>query len=218
MMLEAAEAEGYEYAMLFSEIEPAFYEALHFEPIPLSESRLEVTRARGAPAVLMRAGHERDVPSIVEMATARARGARFALDRTEDLITFGLTKRRLLSGLGPAGLRQTEFLVTEEGNQAAAYVISTIHQNRWFIEDAGDRDPSGARVGAMLQVMLARTPGRSAPEIAAWLPPGFKPPQVARLDTQPTSEVLMIRPLRDRSLPLPPLKASQVLYWRLDYF
>jgi predicted N-acetyltransferase YhbS len=218
MMLEVAEAEGYEYAMLFSEIEPAFYEAIDFVPVPLLESQLEVTRGRGTPAVLVRAGHDRDLPFIVEMAAARSSGARFALDRSEDLIKFGVTKRRLLSGLGPAGLRETEFLVTEEGHRAVAYVISTIHQGRWFIEEVGDRDLTGARVGAMLQVMLARTPHQPAPEIGAWLPHGFVPPQITRVDKQRTTEVLMIRPLQNRTLPLPPLEASQVVYWRSDYF
>jgi hypothetical protein len=204
--------------MLFSEIEPAFYEAIDFVPVPLLESQLEVTRGRGTPAVLVRAGDDRDLPAIVEMAAARSSGARFALDRSEDLIKFGVRKRRLLSGLGPAGLRETEFLVTEEGHQAVAYVISTIHQGRWFIEEVGDRDPTGARVGAMLQVMLARTPHQPAPEIGAWLPHGFVPPQITRVDKQRTTEVLMIRPLQNRTLPLPPLEASQVVYWRSDYF
>jgi hypothetical protein len=30
--------------------------------------------------------------------------------------------------------------------------------------------------------------------------------------------VLMIRPLKDRTLPLPPLAAEDVVYWRSDYF
>ena len=219
LMLEAAEAEGFEYAMLFSEIDPAFYEALEFVPIPLLESRLDVNRrAGGAPAVLMRAGDDRDLASIVEMSASRVRNARFALDRSEDLVKFGVVKRRLLSGLGPPGLRQTEFLVTEEGHQAVAYVISTVHQGRWFIEEAGDRDPTGARVGAMLQVMLARTPHEPVPQIEAWLPQGFTPPQLTRLESHATTEVLMVRPLKDRTLPLPPLEASQVVYWRSDYF
>ena len=75
MMLEAAEAEGYEYAMLFSEIDPAFYEALEFVPVPLLESRLEVKRQDGAPAVLVRAGDDRDLPAIAEMIGAIARVA-----------------------------------------------------------------------------------------------------------------------------------------------
>jgi len=218
LMLEAGEAEGFEYALLFSEIDPAFYERLDFVPVPLMESQLDVTRQGGAPAMLVRAGDERDLPAIAEMSATRARGARFALDRSEDWIKFGVAKRRLLSGLGPAGLRQVEFLVSEEGHQAVAYIVSTIEGGRWFIEDAGDRDPSGARLGAMLQVMLARTPHLPAPAIRGWLPRGLRPPQVASIATAPTAEVLMIRPLKDRTLPLPPLDAADVAYCRLDYF
>jgi GNAT superfamily N-acetyltransferase len=218
-VLETAEAEGYEFAALFSEIDPAFYEQLDFVPVPLLDTRLSVARKRGgAPAMLVRAGDDRDIPSIAEMSARRSEGARFALDRSEDWIRYGLAKRRLLAGLGPPGLRQIEFLVAEEGHQAVAYVISTVQGTRWFIEDAGDRDPSGARLGAMLQVMLARTPHLEAPTIHAWLPPGFMPPQVQRVQSLPTSEVLMIRPLKDRTLPMPPLDATQVAYARLDYF
>ena len=217
-IIEHAEAEGYEYALLFSEIDPRFYERLDFVPVPLTESRIDVTRGSGAPAVLMRAGDDRDVASIAEMSAARAAGARFALDRSEDLIRFGIAKRRLLSGLGPRGLRAVEFFVTEEGHQAVAYVVSTVHDGRWFIEDAGDRDPSGARVGAMLQAMLARTPHLATPDIRAWLPHDFVPPQTAIVGREPTTEVMMVRALKDRSLPLPPLSASDVIYWRADYF
>ena len=218
LMFEAAEAEGYEYALLFSEIDPGFYEELDFVPVPLLESRLEVRRAAGAPAVLVRAGDERDIPTLVEMSAVRTKGARLTLDRSEEWIRFGLAKRRLLAGLGPPGLRQTEFFVTEEGHQAVAYVLTTVHDGQWFIEEAGDRDPTGARVGAMLQVMLARQPALDPPEIRSWLPHGFVPPQIAAIDSQPTVEVMMIRPLKDRTLPLPPLEASQVVYWRSDYF
>jgi predicted N-acetyltransferase YhbS len=217
-LLETAEAEGYEYAMLFSEIDPSFYERLDFVPVPLLESRLEVKLKGGSPAVLVRAGEDRDVPSVAEMSARRAEGARFALDRSEDWIRYGLAKRRLLAGLGPPGLRDVEFLVTEEGHQAVAYVVSMVYGGRWFIEDAGDRDPSGARVGAMLQAMIARTPHLPAPEIRAWLPHDFTPPQVTRVSTESTPGVMMIRPLKDRSLPMPPLDASQVTYCRLDYF
>ena len=217
-MLETAEAEGFEYAMLFSEIDPAFYQRLDFVPIPVLESRLEVTFKAGSPAVLVRAGDDRDIPSLAEMSVRRAEGARFALDRSEDWIRYGISKRRLLAGLGPPGLRDVEFLVTEEGHQAVAYIVSTIQGGRWFIDDAGDRDPSGARVGAMLQAMIARTPHLPAPEIRAWLPHDFTPPQVTRVQTQATPEVMMIRPLKDRALPLPPLDGSHVTYCRLDYF
>ena len=218
MMIETAEAEGYEYALLFSEIDPAFYERLDFVPVPVLESRLVVDLKGGAPAVLVRAGDDRDIPAVAEMSARRAVGARFALDRSDDWIRYGIAKRRLLAGLSPPGLREVEFLVTEEGHQAVAYVVSMVHDGRWFIEDAGDRDPSGARLGAMLQVMLARTPYLAPPDIHAWLPHGFTPPQVTRVEAHAAASVMMIRPLKDRTLPLPPLDASQVAYCRLDYF
>lgn len=218
LLFERAMAEGYEYAMLFSEIDPSFYERLGFVPVPLMESRLEVSRRGGAPAMLVRAGDDRDMPALAEMSAARLAPFRFALDRTEDWIRYGITKRRLLAGLGPRGLRQVEFLVAEEGHQAVAYVVCTVQAGRWFIDDAGDRDPAGARVGAILQAMIARTPHADPPDIIAWMPHGFDPPQVRRVRSVPVAGVLMIRPLEGRMLPMPPLDAAQVACWRLDYF
>jgi hypothetical protein len=168
--------------------------------------------------MLVRSGDERDIPAILDMSAARSTGARLSLERSEDFIRFGLSKKRLLSGLGPIGLRETEFLVVEEGNQAVAYLICSSHDGRWMIEEAGDRDPSGARLGAMLQVMLARHPGEPLPEIRAWWPHALVPPQLKITETTPTDSVLMIRPLRDRTLPLPPLAAHEVVYWHSDYF
>lgn len=89
-LLETAEAEGYEYAMLFSEIDAAFYERLEFVPIPRLEARLEIARRGGAPAMLVRAGDDRDIPAVVDMSAARNAGARLALDRTEDWVRYGL--------------------------------------------------------------------------------------------------------------------------------
>ena len=218
-MLDTAVTEGQEFAMLFSEIAPAFYERLDFVPVPLLESTLEVDqKSGGAPAMLVRSGDESDLPAIIEMSAARSAGARLALDRSEDLVRFAITRKRLLSGLLPIGRRNTEFLVVEEGQQAVAYLVSTEQDGRWTIEEAGDRDPSGARLGALLQVMLARYPSERLPEIRCWWPQGLVPPQVKVAASTPTQEVLMLRPLRDRILPLPPLTAAEVVYWHADYF
>jgi GNAT superfamily N-acetyltransferase len=218
-MLDTAVTEGQEFAMLFSEIAPAFYERLDFVPVPLIESTLEVDQKRGgAPAMLVRSGHETDLHSIADMSAVRSKDARLALDRSEDLIRFMVTKKRIQSGLAPSGYRNTEFLVVEEGYQAVAYLVSTEQNGRWMIEEAGDRDPSGARLGAMLQVMLARHPSERLPEIKCWWPQALVPPQITVAAATPTQEVMMIRPLRDRILPLPPLAAAEVVYWHGDYF
>jgi GNAT superfamily N-acetyltransferase len=218
-IIDTAEAEGYEFAALFSEIAPSFYEKLDFVPVPLVEQRLVVDqKSGGAPAVLVRSGHDSDLPAIVEMNALRTGSARLAIDRSEEFVQYGIVKKRLLAGLGPPALREVEFLVAEEGHRAAAYLVSVSHRGSWTIEEAGDRDPSGARLGAMLQVMLARHPGEALPEIRAWWPANLSPPQVRIIEAKPTSEVLMIRPLLDRTLPLPPLTPSDVAYWHGDYF
>lgn len=218
-LLETAVTEGQEFAMLFSEIAPAFYERLDFVPVPLAEWTIEVDQKRGgAPAMLVRSGDERDLHNIVEMSAARSAGARLALDRSEDFVRFNITRKRLLSGLSAPGTRDTEFLVVEEGHQAVAYLVCTQQDGRWVIEEAGDRDPAGARLGALLQVMLARQPSERLPEIRAWWPQSLVPPQLRVAASTPTQEVLMIRPLKDRMLPLPPLAAEEVVFWHADYF
>ena len=218
-ILDTAVTEGQEFAMLFSEIDPAFYERLDFVPVPLVESVLEVDRKRGgAPAMLVRSGDERDLPAVMEMSAARSAGSRLSLERSEDFIRYGITRKRLLSGLAPVGTRNTEYLVVEEGHRAVAYLVSTDENGRWMIEEAGDRDPSGARLGAMLQVMLARLPSERLPEIRCWWPQALVPPQVKVASSTPTREVLMVRPLQDRILPLPPLTAAEAVYWHSDYF
>lgn len=217
-LVEAANTDGYEYALLFSDVGPTLYERLDFVPLPLETATLRVRVQPGAPAMAVRAGDERDLAHLAELSATRAVGARFALDRNEDFIRYAIAKRRLLSGLGPAGLRQTEFLVAEEGHMAVAYLVCTSYNGGWTIEEAGDRDPSGARLGGMLQVMLARDPAEEPPRITALWPHVLNAPQIEVVGRRPTDEVMMLRPLRDRTLPMPPLAASDILYWRGDLF
>jgi hypothetical protein len=76
--------------------------------------------------------------------------------------------------------------------------------------------PSGARVGAILQALIAREPVERRPTIRAWLPRGFVPPQVTIVSAKPSTEVLMVRSLG--SLVQPRLSGDDVLYWRSDIF
>lgn len=218
-LLETAEAEGYEYAALFSEIAPAFYEQLDFVPVPTVDWRLDVDRKDGGPpAMLVRSGEDRDLPGIADIQAARGTAARLSVERSEDYIRYGLAKKRMLAGLGAPGARFVEFLVSEEGHQPVAYLVCVVQGQVWTIEEAGDRDPSGARLGGMLQVMLSRHPGEAPPVIRGWWPASLRPPQVHLSDPQQPGEILMLRPLKDRSLPLPPLSADDIAYWHGDVF
>ncbi len=217
-LVDAANTEGFEFALLFSDIGPALFERLEFVPMPLATSTLRVLTKDGAPAMLVRAGDDKDLAHVTELSLARSSPSRFALDRTEDLIRHAISKRRLHAGLGPAGLRQVEFLVAEEGHMAVAYMVCTVHDGTWTIEEAGDRDPAGARLGAMLQVMLAREPSLEPPRITGYWPHDLRPPQLEVVAVKPSDAVMMIRPLRDRTLPMPPLSASDIAFWHGDLF
>jgi hypothetical protein len=155
--------------------------------------------------------------AIVAMGEVRAERFRFHLTRDVDLVQHTITKKRLLAGLGLPGARQLHFFIAEEGITAAAYVVISIVDRTWIIEECGDRDPSGARVGAILQALIAREPVEHRPTIRGWLPDGFVPPQVTIVSAKPSTEVLMLRFLGSTAVS-PRLFGDQVLYWRSDLF
>ena len=208
--------EGASLAGLFSEIGSEFYARLGFASVPLDEVTLAVNRKGGAPAMLVRAGEERDLEVVAAMNETRAASAPFALRRDRSLVHYALSKKRLLAGLGPHGLRQLEFFVAEEGASAVAYVVLNVNANGWTLEEAGDRDPAGARLGAMLQVLLAREPSQGTPLIRAWWPKTFAvPPQLQLTDRSTPNDVFMLRALSDVALPK---TADEVFYWHADHF
>jgi hypothetical protein len=166
---------------------------------------------------LIRGGEERDLAAIVAMGQVRANPYRFRLDRDVDFVQYAITKKRLLAGLGTDGARQLQFFIAEEGITAAAYVVVSVVGGTWTIEECGDRDPSGARVGAILQALIAREPVERRPTIRAWLPCGFVPPQVTIVSAKPSREVMMMRSLGLTEVH-PRLSGDDVLYWRSDIF
>jgi hypothetical protein len=72
------------------------------------------------------------------------------LDRDVDRVKHAITSKRLLAGLGRAGARQLRFVIAEEGITAAAYLVLTVAEGPWTIEDAGTA-MRPARAGAIFQ-------------------------------------------------------------------
>jgi hypothetical protein len=132
-------------------------------------------------------------------------------------VQYAVTKKRLLAGLGPVRARQLHFFIAEEGTTAAAYVVLSVVGDTWTIEECGDRDPSGARVGAILQALIAREPVERRPTIRGRLPPGFLPPQVTIVSEKPSAHIMMVQVL-GRTVVQPRLSGADVLYWLGDIF
>lgn len=228
LLLDRAADDGAELALLFPALpalqalpanELEHVEQHGFESIVTPEVELRVAEPprRGAPMTMIRGGEERDLQAIVAMGQVRARDVRFHLDRDVDFVQHAITRKRLLAGLGAPGARELHFFIAEEGITAAAYVVISVAGSSWTIEECGDRDPSGARVGAMLQALVAREPVERRPSIKAWLPPAFVPQQVTIVTTAPPARLFSLKAL-GAAIVRPPLSGDDVLYWRSDAF
>jgi hypothetical protein len=189
-----------------------------FEVIPMQDVELTVAEStrHGAPMTLVRGGEDRDLAAIVAMGEVRSAPFRFHFNRDVDSVKYAITRKRLLAGLAASGARQLVFVIAEEGITAAAYAVISVADGHWTLEECGDRDPSGARVGAILQALLAREPVERRPIIRGWLPAGFVPPQVTIASTQPAAEALVIGHLTPAAETLG-LSWRDVLCWRSDF-
>jgi hypothetical protein len=209
---------GFDVAIVLCEMDAAWGIRARVEGLAIADVELRVTESprRGAPMTLVRGGEERDLDAIAAMGKTRSAAARFHLDRNVDFVRDAIMGKRLLAGFGAAGGRQLHFFIAEEGITAAAYVVVSVEAGTWTLEECGDRDPSGARVGAILQALIAREPMENRPTLRAWLPHGFRPPQVNVVATQQPPTKFMLRALGEGAAPLH-LSAEDVLLWRGDW-
>lgn len=216
MMLDQAARSGAHLALLFAGNDPDD-RPRGFTAISLPDITLGVAEPRryGAPMTMVRAGDERDLPAIVAMGRVRAEPWRFHLDRDIHFVRYVVIRQRLLAGLGSKNARELHFFIAEEGTTAAAYVVISVVGDTWTLEECGDRDHTGARVGALLQALIARQPVERRPTIVAWLPPGFTPPQITIVASRPPTKTLMMRVLDEKTMRRP-VDAGAALYWRND--
>jgi ribosomal protein S18 acetylase RimI-like enzyme len=224
-LIEEGQSAGAEGALLFSEIGTGYYERLGFTTVPLHEVDIDVDRRAGAPAVLVRSGEAGDLAFVADIHTQRAAGYRLSLRYDESWLQYSLAKKRILAAFAPTGHRAMEFFVAEEGTRAVAWVLLSVTgrdrrglRESWSLESSGDRDPSGARVGAILQALIARTPAAPPPLIRGWWPAGLEPVQL-RFARRPAPTItMMLRPLSDAVAAHLPVHASDVLFWHGDAF
>ena len=216
-VLAAAAADGCRLAVLFSEIRPSYYEQFGFRTVPIRQVLLGTTRTPAPRAIALRSGEPRDLPAIVAINAVQADGFRFTMLRDATSVAYAHAKKRLLAACGRAGQRQVEFLAVEEGGRAAAYAVVLEVGEYWMITECGDRDPSGARVGAIVEAMLARPGKRRATQVRAWLPPGFLPPQLQVLRSEAPQIAMMVAPLGGFEID-PPIGHGDLAWWHGDAF
>jgi GNAT superfamily N-acetyltransferase len=220
---QAAARDGARLALLFSEIGPAYYERLGFGAVPVQTMDIDVRRGQGAPAMMVRAGEERDASQVAAMMVERASAFRLALWPDAEQVAYSVARKRLFAGLDASGRRRVEYFVAEEGQRAVAFVLLHVSHGVarapevWSLEACGDRDPSGARIGAILQVLVARQPAAGPSVIRGWWPASLGPPQLRLTARPPAGEVMMVKSL-DPNLRPASFEAGDILYWHGDAF
>ncbi len=216
LMIDDARDRGCACALLFSEIGAAYYESMGFQIVPRDLVSIDVRLKPGAPATFVRSGEAADLPFLAEMSARYRANAAFALDRSAPFLGFVLARRRLLAGLGPTGLRQVEFFVSEEGHRPVAYVLISRGPRGAVLEECGDLDPTGARIGSILQVLAGRHPAEAQTPLTTWLPATLRPPQLVVSPSGAAPEIMMIRPLQDAASWT--AEAPTIVYWQTDIF
>ena len=216
-ILANAVEQGAEMGLVISDAEPDDAVGAGFETIRFTDLTLAVAESprHGAPMTTVRAGGVPDLGAIAEMGRVRAEPFRFHFERDVDFVQYAITAKRLLAGLVPANRRNLQFFIAEEGITAAVYVVMSVAGDVWTIEECGDRDPCGARVGALLQALIAREPAKAPPTIRGRFPAGFLPPQTTIVTATPSTQHISVRMLK-AGAKAPALSGDQVLLWNDD--
>ena len=133
----------------------------------------------GAPAMMVRAGEDTDAAGVAAMHDQRARGFDLAMLVDDAQVRYSVSKKRMFVGLGTGLGRSIEYFVSEEGHQAVAFLLVQVTRgvngqpDTWSIEACGDRDPSGARIGAMCRSCSPALHPRRVPSSAPGGPTPF---------------------------------------------
>jgi GNAT superfamily N-acetyltransferase len=212
-MTADAEARGCRLALLFSEIGPAYYASMGFRVVPLEEVAFEVPvgASRGED---VRRGRPGDLAAMIALNARTRTTSTLALERTADLVDFGLTRRGRLSHLSKPGLLTVEWLVVDRAGSVDAYVIATRRPRGIVIEDCGDVDPHGTNVADLI-ARLAAEPSTQPSMVHAWLPTAYRDWTRPALWHAVADEMMMVKPIGGAP---PPKIDGPVTYWNLDVF
>jgi GNAT superfamily N-acetyltransferase len=212
-MTTAAEQRGCRAALLFSEIGTAYYESMGFEAVRRDGLEFDATASRPG-TLVAREGTARDLPAMADLTARLCPPSGLALERSADLIEFGLVRRRRLADLSTSGRLAVEWLVVEDRGNLAAYLVATRRPRGLVIEDCGDVERTGAQVADLVAALVTR-PSFHPPIVHGWLPEAFRGWTRPADWRAATDHVMMIKAIGGAT-PLP--IAGPVTYWNLDVF
>lgn len=196
--LDAARADGYDLAFLFSDIRPQFYAELGFRAVPSREFSLradELPSGRLAPAGLDSDEDWRAVRRCYEF-TLRRGGIGFGRNAT----LWGWTRLRIAHG-SEHRTGDTMNLVVRRGKIVRAYILGVRVPQRdtYVVDEYG----VGSEASASMIPALLRAAAGDLRRVAGWLPPAGARDLLPRLAVRRRDgAVLMMAPLQPRGAAL----------------
>jgi len=196
--LDAARADGYDVAFLFSDIRPQFYAELGFRALPSREFSLHadaLPSGRLAPARLDSDEDWRAVRRCYEF-TSRRGGIGFGRNAT----LWGWTRLRIAHG-SEHRTGDTVNLVVRRGKVISAYILGVrvAQRDTYVVDEYG----FGSEAAAATIPALLRAAAGDLRRIAGWLPPAGARDLLPRLSVRRRDgAVLMMAPLQPRGAAL----------------
>lgn len=221
--IAAARTRGDALVLLFSDIDPTYYEALGFQALPAEETNGTLGRSAGTPEPnrwTLRPMSPSDFPFVERVHRQATSRLSFALDRDARHWEF-LWKRAesFFRRLDGSGLEERYSIALDAG-RPAGYLIAVEGGGEWHLREAAAEGDSDGSLASVLRAgaRAARSRGRRA--VVGWLPRrlgGIVPEW--RLSWRPRPRgIPMVLPLDDgvRIGPLLDVETGHVPY--LDQF
>lgn len=186
MALDAARADGYDVAYLFSDIRPQFYEEIGFTRLP---SRAMSLRADGLPndRIEVRRLEESDWTSVRRCFDLADRARPWAFVRTP--LVWELIRLRMRQGSEhPVGVETN--LVVRRGRAVAAYVLGVRapEHDAYILDEIGFAD---AQAASLIPPLLRSAAG-DLRRIAGWLPPEFARERLPRASVRRRTDAIFM--------------------------
>lgn len=158
--------------LLFSDIDPTFYEPFGFTRLPAEEQVGRIPREpAGADGLALRAMRDDDLSFLLRAHRLGSAARAFALDRDRSHWRFlRVRTRSFFRRLALAGV-ETSWSIAVRGDEPVGYLVTVEGRGEWSVREVGAVDGSSGTAAKVLAAGARRARRRGLRTFHAWLAP-----------------------------------------------
>lgn len=214
--------EGYDAALLYSLIDPGYYERLGYTVLPTQhlEAGMDGWREAGPRSRTpsgIRPYEPRDFPSVRNLYNTHVSAQRMACLREDDYWEFDIMRERLLHEMFSRKNHPWAFLVGEREGRVVSYLRTrftgddTLRVLEYGFEAGAKED-----VTAMLRFLMERLEREGVSRLRGKVPSRFVNLCPARQFRWEEKRLVMVRPIRENFLLPPFAHPDEYFHWTID--